>query len=70
MFFLLTNLRPVVFNFADDSRLYSCRESIENIRENLEFELNLCLSGLKTIKWWLTLGNFSSFCWLKETAKK
>ena len=48
--FLLTNLRLIDINFACDSRVYSCRETTENITENLEFELKLRLSGFKTIK--------------------
>ena len=46
MFFLLTNQRPIVFNFADDSTLYSSTEINESITKILELVLKLCLKFL------------------------
>ena len=40
---LLTNLRSIVCNFADDSTLYYCGETAENVINNIQSDLKIVL---------------------------
>ena len=44
---LLINLRSIVCNFADDSKLYNCRETTESVVKNLQSDLKIVLKWFK-----------------------
>ena len=44
---LLINLRSIVCNFADDSKLYNCRETTESVVKNLQSDLKMVLKWFK-----------------------
>ena len=44
---LLTNLRSIVCNFADDSTLYYCGETAENVINNIQSDLKIVLKWFR-----------------------
>ena len=59
---LLISLRSIVCNLADDSTLYCCGETTENIIENLQSDLKVVLEWFGYRQTMAYLGKFQFLC--------